>query len=93
MTDAAKRDNLNQYTKPWEPSRRLTERQFEVVALLFHDDLNYSGVADKLGISARTVRQHVDDIASWLPGEGQPSWKVLRYAERLLDLGFDEEAA
>ena len=93
MTDATRRTPLNEYSEPWKPARRLTRAQFSVVALLHREELNYAMIAERLGISIRTVRQHVADVALWLPGERQdPSWKVLRYAERLLENGYDEAA-
>ena len=92
MTDATRRANLNEYTKPWEPSRRLTPAQFRVVAHLYRDELDYAMIAERLRISVRTVRMHIDDVANWLPGHGFPAWKVLRYAERLLEHGYDEAA-
>jgi hypothetical protein len=63
-----------------------------VVAMLFHDECDYTMIASRLKISVRTVNQHVEAVARWLPGHGFPAWKVLRYAERLLDCGFEEAA-
>ncbi len=72
--------------------RRLTPGQFRVVALLWHDQLDYAGIAERLGISVRTVRMHVEYAARDLPGKGPPAWKLLRYADELLELGFSDEA-
>ncbi len=87
-----KRAALNDYSKPWTPVRRLTRQQFKVVALLFHEGCDYPMIADRLSISVRTVKQHVERVADWLPGNGFPAWKVLRFAERLLERGFEEAA-
>ena len=73
------------------PLRRLTPAQFRVVAVLWHDDAtDYAYVAAKVGLSPRTVRKHVEDVAMYLPGGGPPAWKVFRYAERLIALGFTD---
>lgn len=77
----------------WTPARKLTPAQFRVVALLFHEECDYAGVASRLSISVRTVKQHVESVARWLPGNGFPAWKVLRYAERLLEAGCDGDPA
>jgi hypothetical protein len=74
------------------PLRRLTPAQFRVVAVLWHEDTtDYAYIGAKLDLSPRTVRKHVEDAADWLPGGGPPVWKVFRYAERLLALGFTED--
>jgi DNA-binding CsgD family transcriptional regulator len=81
------------------PTRPLTPTQWQVVALLWHEELNYEGVAARLGIAVRTVKMHVENAAFWLPGYGPSSWKVLRHAESLLEMGHadtdptDEQAA
>jgi FixJ family two-component response regulator len=71
------------------PPRRLTPAQWQVVALMWHEELNYDGVANRLGITVRTVKMHVENvaIAMRLPGHGPSSWKVLRYAEVMLEMG------
>ena len=74
-------------------SERLTPAQFRVVALLWHDELDYEAVAARLDISVRTVRMHVESVANGLPGLGPPSWKVLRHAALLLEAGCDEPTA
>jgi len=89
MTDTRRRIPLTTFT----PARRLTRQQFRVVALLYHNELSYPLIARELGISVRTVRAHIASAANWLPGHGDPAWKVLRYADKLLDLGFNEEDA
>ncbi len=68
--------------------RRMTPGQFRVVALLWHDHLDYAGIAAKLNIRPRTVKAHVECVARDLPGDGPPAWRVLRHAEDLLDMGF-----
>lgn len=73
------------------PPRRLTRQQFRVVALLYHNAMSYPMIARELGISIRTVRGHVAGAALWLPGHGDPAWKVLRWADTLLDMGFSED--
>ena len=55
---------------------------------MWHDELNYAMVAARLDISERTVMAHIERVAQHLPGHGQPAWKVLRHAEKLLELGF-----
>jgi DNA-binding transcriptional ArsR family regulator len=83
----------------WEPARKLTRAQFRVVALLYHNAMSYPMIAEAIGISIRTVRHHIASAALWLPGHGDPAWKVLRHADKLLELGYtddssdDEEAA
>lgn len=79
---------------PFTPTRRLTPTQWNVVALMWHEELNYDGVAARLGITVRTVKMHVENAAFWLPGYGPSSWKVLRHAEVLLEMGHaDTEQA
>jgi hypothetical protein len=73
--------------------RRLTPAQFRVIALFWRDELDYAGIAGILHISIRTVRKHIEDVGQHLPGSGPSSWRVLRYAEDLLELGFDETGA
>lgn len=68
--------------------RRLTRSQFAVVALLYRDELDYPEAARRLNVRIRTIRMHVEYVARDLPGRGPPAWKVLRYAERLLEMGF-----
>ena len=72
------------------PPRRLTKQQFRAVALLYRDGLTYRQVAKAMGISVRTVRHHIADAASWLPGDANPAWKVLRHGDKLLELGFTD---
>jgi FixJ family two-component response regulator len=76
------------------PPRRLTPAQWQVVALMWHDELNYTGVAERLNISVRTVKMHVENVAASmrLPGHGPSSWKVLRYAEAMLEMGHSNSA-
>jgi FixJ family two-component response regulator len=71
------------------PLKRLTPAQFRVVALLFHDALDYARIAQQLSIRVRTVKMHVECVARELPGHGPPAWKVLRHAEALLEMGFE----
>jgi DNA-directed RNA polymerase specialized sigma24 family protein len=71
--------------------RRLTPGQFRVIALLWHEELDYERIAARLGIGVRTVRMHIEYVARDLPGQGPPAWRVLRYAEDLLELGFCDE--
>lgn len=89
MVIANARHPMTHLRPPWEPPRKLTPAQFRVVALLFHDDCDYAMVAARLSISPRTVKQHIESVALWLPGHGYPAWKVLRYAERLLEAGCE----
>lgn len=69
--------------------RRMTPGQFRVVALLWHEQMDYPLIAERLGITSRTVKMHVETISRNLPGHGPPAWKVLRHAGALLELGFD----
>ncbi len=69
--------------------RRLTPAQFRVVALLYHDELDYRLIGERLGLSIRTVKAHVEHVSQSLPGHGPPAWKVLRYAEELIEMGFE----
>jgi FixJ family two-component response regulator len=64
---------------------RLTTRQREIVILL-HMGKGYREVAGALGITRRTVRIHVQTIARRLDGDDPPLRRVLRHAERLLNL-------
>jgi FixJ family two-component response regulator len=88
---------MSEYTRaPFTPARRLTPTQWKVIALMWHEELNYDGVAQRLGISVRTVKMHVENAACFLPGYGPSSWRVLRHAETLLEAGHsdrDDEAA
>jgi DNA-directed RNA polymerase specialized sigma24 family protein len=72
--------------------RQLTRQQFRVVALLYHDGCDYKHAAARLGIKVRTVRMHVEYVARDLPGQGPPTWRVLRHAERLLEMGYRGES-
>lgn len=85
------RPPINTFTPP----RKLTPRQFRVVALLYHEEMSYEGIAREMGISVRTVQMHVERAALFLPGHGPSVWKVLRWAEDLLEMGCtnEEEAA
>lgn len=69
--------------------RRMTPGQFRVVALLWHEQMDYPLIASRLGITSRTVKMHIECVSRDLPGHGPPAWKVLRHAEELLELGFD----
>jgi hypothetical protein len=69
--------------------RRLTPGQFRVVALLYRDEMDYERIATHLGIRSRTVKMHIECVSRDLPGHGPPAWKVLRYAEELLEMGFE----
>jgi DNA-directed RNA polymerase specialized sigma24 family protein len=73
--------------------RRLTPGQFRVIALLWHDQMDYDHIANRLGISVRTVRMHIEYVARDLPGQGPPAWRVLRYAEDLLELGYSNQTS
>jgi hypothetical protein len=57
--------------------KRLTPAQFRVIALLWHEEMDYEGIAYQLGIRVRTVRKHIEDVATHLPGQGPSSWRVL----------------
>jgi len=73
--------------------RRLTMRKWEIVAHLYHDGLTYAQIAERLGISVRTVARHVEEIAWQIPGDQDPAWKVLRVAHLLLEKGYGEPDA
>jgi len=73
---------------PCALERRLTRRQRDVVVLLYAEELDYEGIAARLGITVRTVKMHVEQIATWLDGDGPASWKILRHAEELLERGI-----
>lgn len=79
-------------TPPRTKLRRMTPAQFRVIALLWHDAMAYRSIARRLNLSVRTVRKHVEDVGAFLPGEGPSVWRVLRYAEDLLEMGFDDDA-
>lgn len=57
---------------------RLTPRQQEVAKLVARGR-TYSYVGAELGISSRTVEQHVYDIASQIPGSDLPRDKVINW--------------
>lgn len=87
-------DTTRRPAPAFTPPRRLTPKQFRVVALLYHEEMGYEGIAREMGISVRTVQMHVERAALFLPGHGPSVWKVLRWAEELLEMGCsDEEAA
>jgi DNA-binding NarL/FixJ family response regulator len=65
-------------------NRPLTARQRDVVALLIQG-LTCPGIARRLHLSPSTVRQHVRDIASHLPGTQPPIRRILAHARGLLD--------
>lgn len=62
--------------------KHLTDREKEVVALLATGDCGdgYVGIARALGITPRTARNHIDNIAKKLDGPGRGYVRVLRYA-------------
>ena len=62
---------------------RLTLRK---VSILLHLEAgrSYKQIAADLDIHHETVRMHVTEIASELPGTGAPKDKVMLYCERLL---------
>lgn len=61
----------------------LTPRQRRVVELLA-DGWNYSRIARALGITERTVRMHVVNVAAHCSGDGSPLRRVLKHSARLL---------
>jgi DNA-binding CsgD family transcriptional regulator len=61
----------------------LTPRQRQVVVML-SDGASYAKIARTLGITQRTVRMHVEHVASRLDGDGSPLRRVLKHAGRLL---------
>ena len=65
------------------PPRKLTPRQ-RVILVCVVGGARYKAIAAKLGISQRTVRQHVETIALVLPGDGSPRHKVTVWADVLL---------
>lgn len=73
------RPRLTEFTPP----RRLTQRQRTILVCVV-GGASYKAIAAKLGISERTVRQHVETIALVLPGDGSPRHKVTVWAEVLL---------
>lgn len=62
---------------------RLTLRK---VTILLHLEAgrSYKQIAADLDIHHETVRMHIIEIASSLPGDGAPKDKVMLYCERLL---------
>jgi DNA-binding CsgD family transcriptional regulator len=86
-------NDTRQRLTTFTPPRRLTKQQFRVVALIYRDELNYEQVAKEMGISVRTVQAHIERAAMFLPGHGPSVWKVLRWSEELLEMGFSDEAA
>lgn len=65
------------------PARPLTNRQRTILVCVV-GGASYRAIAVKLGITERTVRQHVENIALFLPGHGSPRHKVTVWAETLL---------
>lgn len=53
---------------------QLTNRQREVAALVA-EGLSYQAIADRLQISMRTARRHVEDIAAKLGQDGTTPYK------------------
>lgn len=70
-----------------ELRRPLTPAQARVLALLAEAP-GYKQIAHALGVSKRTVRQHVEDIAAQLPDDWAPNAgtkdRVVLYAMRRL---------
>jgi DNA-binding CsgD family transcriptional regulator len=54
----------------------LTPRQLAVGRLLA-EGFRPAAIADRLGISPRTVQQHISDAADRLPGPGRPQHRLL----------------
>jgi DNA-binding NarL/FixJ family response regulator len=63
---------------------KLTPRQRDVVALL-HAGLTCPAIARRLGITERTVRRHVQDIAHEIRGEQPPIRRIVQNARELLE--------
>jgi DNA-binding CsgD family transcriptional regulator len=66
----------------------LTPAQQRVAELLARG-LSTKAIARELDVSRRTVEQHVADAAARLPGDGRPSYKLLRFG--LFNLLTNEE--
>jgi DNA-binding NarL/FixJ family response regulator len=66
------------------PRSALTSRQRAVVALL-DSGLTCPKIALRLGIKERTVRRHIEDIASKLSGDQPPIRRILAHAKELLE--------
>lgn len=80
--NAAVRPELTPYTPP----RRLTPAQFRIVAVMYREDLlDYAAIGVAVGVSWRTVKMHIEQIARLLPGDGNPLLRVALYAERLIE--------
>jgi len=62
---------------------RLTYRKLTIL-LQLEGGKSYKEIANALGIHHDTVRGHVIEIASKLPGNGPPMDRVLLYCDRLL---------
>jgi DNA-binding CsgD family transcriptional regulator len=76
--------DIGTYLVPrYSPARPLTGRQRTIVVCVV-GGAGYKQIAAKLGISARTVRDHVNNVAAYLPGEGTPRHKVTVWAMELL---------
>ena len=75
----AGRDSL--YSRPLPMT--LTPRQRQIVAYLA-DGASYSKIARALGITERTVRMHVVNVAAHCSGDGSPLRRVLKHSAKLL---------
>jgi DNA-binding NarL/FixJ family response regulator len=76
--------DIGTYLVPrYSPARPLTGRQRTIVVCVV-GGAGYKQIAARLGISVRTVRQHVENIAAALPGEGAPRNRVMAWAHELL---------
>lgn len=61
---------------PGSSTVTLTDREHEVAALLACG-LSHKRVANRLGLSTATVGVHVHNIAARIPGNGNPTVKVV----------------
>jgi hypothetical protein len=68
-------------------ARSLTPAQSRIVAAIYvYDLLEYDAIAAAVGSSPRTVKMHIEQIGTLIPGRGNPLLRVALYAERLLTL-------